>query len=313
MSERDMAELLDLVEQHLGASWSQIVEWLRENNSLDDIEAKLHAHDIEGVIAELDVAAKKFAEAVHGGYIEAGQQQAEWLASETDVLVRFDVANDRATRWAKQNAANMVSSVTQDTRDTVRTIVADGVENGTNPRVVARTIRDSIGLTPDRADAVDSYRRALENQQYADALGRALSDGRSDRTIAAAQRDGRALTQGQIDDAVERYRQNQIDSRATAIARTEGLRAAHAGTYEALKQAVDDGHVDADALTRQWHHTSGGKNPRPEHREMNGQTRGLDEPFMSGSGAELMYPGDPDADPSETVNCRCAVSTRLSV
>jgi hypothetical protein len=40
---------------------------------------------------------------------------------------------------------------------------------------------------------------------------------------------------------------------------------------------------------------------------MDGQERGLNEPFDSPSGAQLMYPGDPDAPAEEVINCRCAV------
>lgn len=311
MSEREMADLIALVEKHLGVSWSDIVEWLRENNSLAEIERRLEAKDVEGVIAELDTAAEHYAAAVHAGYIEAGQQEAAWLTGEAEELIRFDVTNDQAVAWAKANELQLTEGITEDAKQTVKELIADGVERGANPREIARDIRDSIGLTSDRADAVNSYRRALENQQYADALGRQLSDGRSDRTIAAAQRRGVALTPDQIDQAVDRYRQNQIDSRAEAIARTESLRASHAGSRAAIQQAIDGGHIDADSLVREWHHSSAGKDPRAEHAAMNGQRRGIDEPFESGSGAKLLFPGDPDADPSETVNCRCAVSTRM--
>lgn len=312
MSERDMQDLLELVERHLGASWTQIIDWLRENNSLDDIEKRLHAHDIAGVIAELDTAAEKYADAILGGYIEAGDQEAAYLGGELDKVVRFDEDNERAVRWAEDNELQIKHGVTEDAKQTVQQLLADGIQRGANPREIARDIRDSIGLTPDRAAAVNSYRRALEQQDYANALSRQLSDGRSDRTIAAAQRDGRALTRDQIDTAVERYRRNHIDSRAFAIAHTDGLRAAHAGSRELFQQAIDDGHVEADQLEREWNHAPSA-HPRPGHQAMNGQKRGFDEPFKNPeTGAELMYAGDPDADPSETIHCHCATTTTLA-
>ena len=41
-----------------------------------------------------------------------------------------------------------------------------------------------------------------------------------------------------------------------------------------------------------------------------GQVRGIDEPFIVG-GAQLRYPGDPQGPARETVQCRCALTTRL--
>jgi hypothetical protein len=51
---------------------------------------------------------------------------------------------------------------------------------------------------------------------------------------------------------------------------------------------------------------------RGSHRAMHGQTRGVDEPFESGAGFSLMYPGDVNAPPEETIQCRCTVGTRMT-
>lgn len=48
---------------------------------------------------------------------------------------------------------------------------------------------------------------------------------------------------------------------------------------------------------------------RASHRVMNGQKVSLAEPFVSGHGARLMFPGDPAADVSEWANCRCTLRT----
>lgn len=308
-----MQKLLDLIERHLGKAWRDAVENLRDLNSLDDIAERVASGDIKGAVQGIEDAVGDFAGAQAVGFETAAEAESKWLASELDAKVRFDVENQRAVSWAEKNELETVREVTQEQRDLVRRVVADGVKAGRNPREVARDIRDSVGLTDYQAQIVSNYRRALEQGDYSDALGRELTDGRDDRSIASAQRRGRPLSQDQIDGMVDRYRDNWVGFRAETIARTESLRVAHQGGREAMQQAVDDGHVEADSIVREWHHTAGGRHPRPEHAEMNGQTRGLDEPFESGSGAELMYPGDPDADPSETLNCRCAVSTRLDL
>lgn len=307
-----MQALLDLVEKHLGASWRAVVEHLREVNGLNDVARRIEDGDVEGAIHGVEDAAKAFAIDMHAAYVESGTTAAESLDAQIDgALVRFDATNNRAASWADQNTLDKVREVTQEQRDMLRRVHSDGVAAGLNPKDIARDMRDSIGLTDYQAQIVQNYRRALVQGDYADALARELSDGRSDRSVAAAQNAGTALKPEQIDTMVERYRQNWIGYRAETIARTEGLRVAHQGTREAFQQAIDGGHAEAEQLEREWHHTSAGRHPRATHAEMDGQKRGMDEKFESGSGAELLYPGDPDADPSETANCRCAVSTRL--
>lgn len=312
MSERDMQDLVSIIERRLGVSWGDVIEWLRQQNGLDELERRLATGDMASIVQSVDEAAAKFAADIHAGYVHAGQETAKWLDGEVeDGLIRFDVANTRAAAWADKNAATLVRGLTTESRETVRQVIADGVRAGANPREIARDLRDSIGLTPSQAQAVANYRTQLETGDYSGALDRALSGAHSDRTIAAAQRADRALTSDQIDLAVERYRSNYVSYRAEVIARTEALRAVHAGNHELYRQAIERGDVDADQLTREWNHAGHGRNSRPGHVEMQDQERGIEEPFENPlTGARLMYPGDPDADVSETACCRCAASTR---
>lgn len=49
---------------------------------------------------------------------------------------------------------------------------------------------------------------------------------------------------------------------------------------------------------------------RHAHRELDGQTLPLEEPFSNEFG-EIMYPGDPGADHANTWNCRCGMVSQL--
>lgn len=308
-----MDKLIALLERHLGGSWRDVVEYLRDQNALEDVERRLEAGDADGAIQGVEDAAAKFATDLHAGYTEAGQQAAEWLGDQVDgAIVRFDGVNERAVAWAQANQLETVRAITTEQRDLIRRVIADGVRDGRNPREMARDLRDSIGLTDTQAQYVQNYRNALESQDWANALSRELTDGRSDRSVVAAQRAGRPLTSDQIDTMVERYRRNMVNMRAETIARTEALRVAHQGTEELFRQAIDNGDVEADDLVREWHHASVGRHPRWQHAEMNGQTRPFGEPFKSGTGVELRYPGDPSAGAGETANCRCVVSTGIA-
>lgn len=46
---------------------------------------------------------------------------------------------------------------------------------------------------------------------------------------------------------------------------------------------------------------------RDSHREMDGQIRPLNAPFITGAGNEIMFPGDTNAPIEEWINCRCNV------
>lgn len=83
-------------------------------------------------------------------------------------------------------------------------------------------------------------------------------------------------------------------SRSYTIARTEVHGAASYGMHEGAKQA--------GAFSRKrWLTTRDGRE-RETHAAIDGEERALDERYTNG----LMYPGDADGDPAETVNCRCA-------
>ncbi len=89
-----------------------------------------------------------------------------------------------------------------------------------------------------------------------------------------------------------------IPNRSQTIAATEVVAASNYGSQEAAK-------ASDLALNKVWLATNDG-HTRPDHREADGQTVGMDEPFEVG-GEQLMYPGDVSlgASAGEIVNCRC--------
>ncbi len=102
----------------------------------------------------------------------------------------------------------------------------------------------------------------------------------------------------QIRDAITDLYSQYKTSRAVMIARTETHMATTTGTYltyEAAGIEKKEWLTTIDGREREWHET------------MNGQIRNIDEPFTSGQGNELMYPGDPSAPANEVINCRCAL------
>lgn len=91
--------------------------------------------------------------------------------------------------------------------------------------------------------------------------------------------------------------------RALTIARTEVHAAAEYAAYAQVAALRLPG-------TKEWLATSDGRT-RETHRHAAGQSVPLDGRFRVGE-TELRYPGDPLADPEETVNCRCSVAYELA-
>jgi hypothetical protein len=100
-------------------------------------------------------------------------------------------------------------------------------------------------------------------------------------------------------------------TRAKTIAQTERTRALN-GTRvsEAIRQYLKDydkavqGHRKRPEVpVFQWVNPLRAKEPRHMHVAISGDRREVGEEFLPG----LRYPGDPNAPPSETVNCHCYV------
>lgn len=86
---------------------------------------------------------------------------------------------------------------------------------------------------------------------------------------------------------------------ARGIARTETLKMQSTSAMESMK---------AGGFDKKTWIAGGPPGDRPEHTEMDGVTIPIDEPFVLSNGEKMMYPGDPDADVSELVNCRCGIT-----
>lgn len=236
-------------------------------------------------------------------------------------VFRFDVRNSRAEAWLRDHSSQLVTRLSEDTRNNVRNVLEDGMQRGSNPRVVALDIAGRIdnatghrvggivGLSQQQEGWVRNTRRDLEDLDP-NYFSRELRDKRFDRIVQRAIDKGEPLDRETITKLVDRYKDKALKYRAEMIARTEALQSLNRAEYESAKQAVDIGAVRLQDVSKHWD-SAGDTRVRYTHSAMDHkyekQGVGLDEPFVSPSGARMLHPGDTSlgAPADEIIACRC--------
>jgi hypothetical protein len=244
-------------------------------------------------------------------------------------VFRFDVRNSRAEAWLRDRSSQLVTRLTNEARENVQTTLQRGMIDGRNPRNVALDIVGRIqnvngqnvrvggivGLTTQQEKWVANTRRDLVNLD-ANYFGRELRDKRFDSVVQRAINEGRALPSDKIDQIVGSYKNNALRYRGETIGRTEAIQSLNRSEWEAHMQAVDSGALRKQDVSRHWDAAMDGRT-RWSHaaldKKYDKKGVGLDEPFVSPSGARLMYPGDVSlgATGDEVINCRCRVRLKV--
>ncbi len=220
----------------------------------------------------------------------------------------FNVRSDAVQDYAKAYRYKRVREITEAQRKNIKQIIVDATNKADPPAVIARKIRDVVGLTAYQASIVANYRTLLETLDPR-AMAFALRDKRYDSTITKAIDAKKALSSAQVDKMVDAYQRRMIASRAMTIARTEALRAANNGHIKTVEGFLDD-HPEW-TVAKTWIATEDDKT-RPDHRGLHRQTvLGLNTPFVCDSGERIRWPHDPDAAAKEVVRCRCTIMTTL--
>lgn len=303
--------LLALQEPAIATAFLRMVSLIKSSLTLSQIADLIEGGRFEAALSTALRSVPLLGEAYVDSFIAAARDTARVLnLGLGEVHIVFDQTNVGAVNAMNANRLRLVQGFTQQQTEATRTALLRAIGEGMNPRDAARLFRDSIGLTPRQVQAVMNYRNALE-QLDRGALSRALRDRRFDRTVEAAIRDGNQLSKKKIDAMVNRYRERYIKYRAETIARTEALRSVHQGVNAMYDQAIASGDLKASDLNREWN-TAKDERVRDSHASMHGQVQSYGQPFVSGLGNLLEYPGDPNAPGEDTIQCRCAVGTRIT-
>lgn len=209
-----------------------------------------------------------------------------WRDQVSDLTAAMLDANRQAARIINgqqidvfvENANWTAYSLAMDTRAAVNWTLYDRA-------AVTRLIRNQPGLLPHKT--VNAAKDTAWNRKtIAAEVTRGILSGASIPEIA--ENLGKALG-SKNEKAMVRY------------ARTAMTGAQNAGRMEMLEDAQRMG----IRVKKTWLATLDAAT-REAHRSLDGQTQPIDRPFDSELG-EIMYPGDPNADPANTWNCRCTL------
>ena len=107
---------------------------------------------------------------------------------------------------------------------------------------------------------------------------------------------------GNVADSLADVLALQNDAAMKRYARTAMTSAQNAGRMEMMHEAEDEG-VN---VRKKWIATLDSRT-RDAHADLDGETAAVDEAFHTADYGDIMYPGDPAAEPGNVYNCRCTL------
>ena len=186
----------------------------------------------------------------------------------------FDVIDNVSIKYAQTQGSKLITAITEAQRETVRTMVAEGLKGDWTVDQLGRKIRGTVGLHPAWAQAVVRF----EDRQY-NAL---IAEGKSE-SVAAATAARRA----------EIKRKRLLKARGLNIARTEVQTASNLGKFASWDHAISKGFASRQS-TKEF-------SPGPGACEIcspiSGEVVPWDQPFSNG---KMMPPFHP--------SCRCTAN-----
>ena len=178
-----------------------------------------------------------------------------------EFTMSFNKTNPNSLAFAQRRAAELVTSIDEITRNSIRKTIIDAFNEGIDYRATARRIKNVVGLHPQWAEAVIKF----EKKEFA----RLVRSGLKEETARA-----RSIERS------TRYSESLKSKRATMIARTEIQIAQNEGRQEGWNQAFEEGYVDVES--RKMWIIAQDERTCPICTELDGEIVGWNEVFSSG-------------------------------
>lgn len=322
--DRELQALLRKYEPQLSRAFIAAIRDITSQAQIAALIAAIRRNDIEAALVAIDFDRAAFS-GLTGGMTTAFSAGGVATTAATNwqgiggsrVVIRWDLANPRAQDLINTASSRLVTQLSEEARKTVREVISAGYSTGRGPRDIATDlvgrvsgsgrVGGVIGLSEPQVQYVSNIRDYINNGNLSAYKGMTRRDKRYDKMVEKAIREGKPLSNAQVDKIVERYSDRLLKSRADAIARTETAQSVEASRSEAFAQYQEKTGVPDEAIVRRWDHP-GGKNSRDWHSDMNGwELRGMEQPWVTPRGGRLMFPCDTSLGSGavEIVNCRC--------
>lgn len=310
--EQHAAKIREL-EAPMAAAYLAEVRAVEGEATVAEVERLIAEDDRDGLAALLSLGSLTLlTELFRTAFIQGAQNE---LAGRW----RFD-----SNTWAVINLlmgeyASISDTSDMDLRKTIDVVLANG--NTTRNKALdllgikgatARRTGGMVGLPVQMSEWVESARQQLLSGDRAAMrayLTRKLRDTAYDRFVIP----GSKLTIEQSNTISRAYSARLLQSYAKQLAQTYAQQAYNAGRNHAIQQLLDNGTITLDQVQKKWR-TMRDERVRHSHSTMNNQRVGFTEPFVSGIGGLLMYPGDTSlgASDADIYNCRCSLEYTIS-
>lgn len=310
--EQHAAKIREL-EAPMAAAYLAEVRAVEGEATVAEVERLIAEDDRDGLAVLLSLGSLTlFTELFRTAFIQGAQNE---LAGRW----RFD-----SNTWAVINLlmgeyASIRDTSDMDLRKTIDVVLANG--NTTRNKALdllgvkgatARRTGGMVGLPVQMSEWVESARQQLLSGDRAAMrayLTRKLRDTAYDRFVIP----GSKLTIEQANTISRAYSARLLQSYAKQLAQTYAQQAYNAGRNHAIQQLLDNGTITLDQVQKKWR-TMRDERVRHSHATMNNQRVGFIEPFVSGIGGLLMYPGDTSlgASDADIYNCRCSLEYTIS-
>lgn len=313
MTPEQHADKIRELEAPMAAAYLAEVRAVESAATVAEVERLIAEDDRDGLAVLLSLGSLTlFTELFRTAFIQGAQNE---LAGRW----RFD-----SNTWAVINLLmgeyrSISDTSAMDLRKTIDVVLSNG--NTTRNKALdllgvkgatARRTGGMVGLPVQMSEWVESARQQLLSGDRAAMrayLTRKLRDTAYDRFVVP----GAKLTIEQANAISRAYSARLLQSYAKQLAQTYAQQAYNAGRNHSIQQLLDNGTITQDQVQKKWR-TMRDERVRHSHSVMNGQRVGFMDPFVSGLGGFLMFPGDTSlgASDADIYNCRCGLEYNIS-
>lgn len=267
----DLDKLAVLRIPELQEIFLDVMQGIVDSAMLNEMVAAIEANDVERLFRAsgfTPAALNPIVDSIEQIYQDSAETTAgsfpKRISTPTGpALFRFNMRNPTVEKDLKEKSSELITRLTEEARQNVRSVLEQGVINGDNPKTTAlnivgrvdpvtkQRVGGVIGLTQNQEQWVRNVQRYLEqgDSRY---FSLKLRDKRFDSIVQKSFESGQPIASDTIEKIVTRYKASALKFRGESIARTETIQSINRGEFMANMQLVEDGLVQRSAMTKEW-------------------------------------------------------------